>query len=52
MALSENGDVPDEFRRHKHDLNTLFAALTLYQNDILQMNHTRTCQHPNAIPIL
>jgi hypothetical protein len=20
MAISENGDVPDKFRRHKHDL--------------------------------
>jgi len=35
MAISENGDVPDKFRRCKHDLNRQFAPLTLYQNDVL-----------------
>jgi len=34
MAISKNGDVPDKFRRHKHDLNRQFAALTLYQNNM------------------
>jgi hypothetical protein len=33
MAVSENRDVRDKFRRHKHGLNRQFAALTLYRNN-------------------